>query len=110
MKLNFNDLRMANIDRDIEWVNGEEKLPITFRATELAGEVGEACNIIKKIERERLGLVGTRASMEELEDELADVVICLDLIAMDLGIDLSKAIKNKFNKTSAKYNLKTRIE
>lgn len=109
MKLNFTDLRKVNVDRDIEWCNGEEPLSITFRATELAGEVGEACNIIKKIERERLGLVGTRATMEELADELADVIICTDLIAMDLGIDLSEAIKNKFNKTSLKYNLKTKI-
>lgn len=107
--MKLNQLRTANIERDIEWCNGEEPLSICFRATELAGEVGEACNIIKKIERERLGLVGTRASMEELADELADVIICTDLIAMDLGVDLGEAIRNKFNKTSEKYNLKTKI-
>ncbi len=107
--MNLKELRHANIKRDIEWVTSDVKLPITFRATELSGEVGEACNIIKKIERERLGLVGTRASMEELADELADVIICTDLIAMDLGIDLGEAVRRKFNKTSEKYNLKTRV-
>jgi len=108
--MKLNQLRTANIERDIEWCNGAEPLNICFRATELSGEVGEACNIIKKIERERLGLVGTRASMNELADELADVIICTDLIAMDLGIDLGEAVRNKFNATSEKYKLKTKIQ
>lgn len=105
--MNLQKLRTANVERDVEWVSDDVKLSLTFRSTELAGEVGEACNIIKKIERERLGLVGSRASLEELAEELADIIICTDLIAMDLNIDLSEAVKKKFNKTSDKYNLQT---
>jgi hypothetical protein len=37
------------------------------------------------------------------------VIICVDLIAMDVGIDLEAAVRRKFNATSKKYGLKTRI-
>jgi hypothetical protein len=63
-------------------------LPICFRCVELVGEVGEAANVMKKLERARLGIAGSRATPEDLADELADVAICADLIAMDLGLEL----------------------
>lgn len=69
-------------------------------SNELAGEVGELCNIVKKIERERLGIVGSRASIDNLADELADVVIVADLIAAIAGINLEAAVCRKFNHTS----------
>lgn len=101
-------LRQANIERDKEW-NPEGGLTLEFRGNELAGEVGEACNIIKKLARERLGIRGSRATLAELAEELADVVICADLIAMQAGIDLSHAIEMKFNASSAKLGLQTVI-
>lgn len=100
----FTTLRQANIVRDRVW-NPDKLLSLVFRGNELAGEIGEACNILKKIERERLGLVGSRASPEALAEELADGVICIDLIAMELGIDLWAAIRKKFNKTSRERNI-----
>lgn len=66
--------------------------------------------MLKKIERENLGLRGSRASSVDLAEELADVIIYIDLLAVRFGIDLEEAIKNKFNKTSKKYDLGTRIE
>lgn len=100
-------LREANIIRAKEWA-GEVDLDLSFAGNELAGEVGEACNIIKKMERQRFGLKTSPGTVEALTEELADVVICVDLIAMKLGIDLTLAVKNKFNKTSEKYGLDTR--
>ena len=97
-------LREANALREVEW-DPERKLTALFHGNELAGEVGEACNVLKKLERERLGLRGTRATVEELADELADVVIVADLIALRFGIDLDQAVARKFNKTSEKYGL-----
>jgi len=67
-------LRKANIARDAEW-NPDKKITPLFRGVELAGEVGEALNIIKKLERERMGIGGSRASVGDLADELADVLI-----------------------------------
>jgi NTP pyrophosphatase (non-canonical NTP hydrolase) len=101
-------LRQANQDRQREW-DPTDSITVEYRGNELAGEVGEACNLIKKIARERLGIRGTRATKEELAAELADVVICVDLIAMQMGIDLGYAIELKFNSTSEKYGLQTRI-
>jgi NTP pyrophosphatase (non-canonical NTP hydrolase) len=101
-------LRGANIARNIEWANGNT-IPLSYRGNELAGEVGEDCNILKKLERERMGIVGSRASVASLAEELADVVICIDLIAMELKIDLDQAVRRKFNKTSEKYGLRTRM-
>ena len=104
----FKALRAANIARQAEWDAGGE-ISIEFRGNELAGEVGEACNLIKKIARERMGLPGSRAKISDLAEELADVVICADLIAMDAGIDLANAVVAKFNKTSEKVGLTARL-
>jgi NTP pyrophosphatase (non-canonical NTP hydrolase) len=104
----YSKLRDANSARRKEW-DKEDKITLSYRGNELAGEAGEACNIIKKLERERLGIRGSRATREQLADELADVVICSDLIAMCEDIDLEAAVAQKFNATSAKVGLKTRL-
>ncbi len=105
----FCTLAAANFARDAEWNTGSEKMSLAFRGNELAGEVGEACNVIKKLERERLGLRGSRATVGDLAEELADAIICAYLIAMDAGIDLDRAVSAKFNATSEKYGLDTRL-
>jgi NTP pyrophosphatase (non-canonical NTP hydrolase) len=102
------DLRAANLARQAEW-DTDGQITLSYRGNELAGEVGEACNIIKKLERERMGIAGSRATLAELAEELADVIICADLIAMQLGIDLDRAVAEKFNKTSEKVGLTTRL-
>ena len=107
--LAFAALRHANEARDEEWNTGAEKISLAFRGVELAGEAGEACNVIKKLERATLGIAGSRATLADLAAELADVVICADLIAMHAGIDLEAAVVGKFNATSEKYRLATRI-
>ena len=103
----FATLREANHARQIEWDKGN-KISLSYRGNEMAGECGEACNVIKKLERERLGIRGSRATVDELASELADVIICADLIAMMEGIDLDAAIAAKFNATSEKVGLRTR--
>jgi NTP pyrophosphatase (non-canonical NTP hydrolase) len=102
------DLRAANLARQAEW-DTDGQITLSYRGNELAGEVGEACNIIKKLERERMGIAGSRANLADLAEELADVIICADLIAMQLGIDLNRAVAEKFNKTSEKVGLTTRM-
>lgn len=102
------NLRAANIARQIEW-DHDNQITAAYRGNELAGEVGETCNVIKKLERERLGILGSRATVDELADELADVVICADLIAMHYGINLEAAVARKFNATSEKVGLRTRL-
>jgi NTP pyrophosphatase (non-canonical NTP hydrolase) len=74
-------LRKANQTRQAEW-DVDSQITLAYRANELAGEMGEACNVIKKLERERLGIRGSRDTIAHLAEELADVVICADLVAM----------------------------
>jgi len=58
-----------------------------------AGEVGEACNLIKKQERDNLDI----ASYEMLGGELADVFTYLVLTAKYYDIDLEGAIVKKLD-------------
>jgi len=106
--LSFSKLRQSNVERQHEW-DSDDQISLSYRGNELAGETGEACNIIKKIERERLGIKGSRATKEQLAEELADIIICVDLIAMHVDIDLEKSVRDKFNATSKKVGLKTRL-
>lgn len=108
MTLSFKTLRDANASRQTEWDSGNV-IDLAYRGNELAGEVGEASNVIKKLERERLGIRGSRATIDDLAQELADVIICTDLIAHAAGIDLGKAVAEKFNATSEKVGLATMI-
>jgi len=106
--LTFEDLRTANVQRDKEW-NPDDRLGALFWSTELAGELGEACNKVKKLERERLGLPGKRTTWLELAAELGDVQICLDLLAMHYSIDLAEAARKAFNDKSVEMKFFTRL-
>jgi NTP pyrophosphatase (non-canonical NTP hydrolase) len=77
--------------------------------TALVGEVGEAANIVKKMNRHRDGTAGNTGDdaiesllRTKLADELADVAIYLDLLAQAAGFDLEAIRDAKFAKTSAK--------
>lgn len=105
---NYSTLRAANSARQRER-DVDNQLTLAYRGNELAGEVGEACNVIKKLERERLGIAGSRDTKEHLAEELADVIICVDLIAAAEGIDMDAAVRSKFNATSEKVGLRTRL-
>lgn len=104
----FHTLRAANQSRAALWT-GTDVVSLSFRGNELGGETGEAQNVIKKLERERLGWPGSRDTVDHLMEELADVVICADLIAMELGRSLDDAVRNKFNATSENVGLPTRL-
>jgi hypothetical protein len=75
----------------------------------MAVAAGRISNVVKKLERERQGWAGSRETHEHLGEELADAVICIDLLAEKYGIDLWAVVVAKFNATSSKLNLKTRL-
>jgi len=99
-------LRQANQKRN-KWLDPDGELDSLFFSNELAGEVGEACNIVKKIVRKRYRLRGnfSSATVQELENELADALICLDLLANEFEIDLEAVTKRKWNETSQKVGV-----
>lgn len=72
----------------------------------LLGELGEAANVIKKLNRVRDGIPGNTEGPVELKqrlkDELADAFIYLDLLVQANGFDLEDIVVDKFDKTSMK--------
>jgi hypothetical protein len=98
--LTLESLRVANIARQREWCSNGVMPDLNYRGNELAGECGEACNIVKKLERERLGWPGSRATVAQLAKELGDVVICADLAATAAGINLADGVLASFNDKS----------
>jgi NTP pyrophosphatase (non-canonical NTP hydrolase) len=73
----------------------------------LAVYTGQACNIVKKLERERLGLAGSRATVGQLRNQLNCVLYMVHYIAWIFAIRLDVAVAVKFNKTSQKVGLAT---
>lgn len=72
--------------------------------TAVMGELGEAANVAKKLNRVRDGIPGNKETPEELQEnlagELADTFIYLDLLAQSLDINLSEAVTKTFNAKS----------
>lgn len=108
IKLTFDMLRRANEARQEEWP-GSINADLEFRAIEVAGEVGELLEAVKKYVRARRGIGGSTATAADIADEMADAVIALDLLGRELEIDLAPALIRKFNRTSEKHDLRTRI-
>lgn len=83
-----------------------------FTAT--LGELGEAANIAKKLNRVRDGIPGNGdISESELKEmlamELADVYIYLDLLMQAVGVNPEDMVLTKFNITSEKVGYPCRL-
>ena len=107
----YSSLREANHARELER-DPEGRITAMYRACELGGEIAEFRNCIKhgeKARREELGLPGSRATIRQLADELADVWIACDLLAAHYKISLPEAVERKWNADSRKLKLKTTL-
>lgn len=72
----------------------------------VTGELGEAANLIKKIERGDMTLDEAR---DDLAKELADVATYLDILAFRAGVDLGEATRWKFNEVSRRVGCAVRL-
>ena len=72
--------------------------------TATMGELGEAANVVKKLNRVRDNIAGNKEAADALRDklasELADTFIYLDLMCQALGIDLESAVTRTFDAKS----------
>ena len=107
--LTFDRLAEANDARAKQWNPTGQDVPLSFAVLELCGEVGELANEMKKLERGTLGLVGGKDDFDNFDAELADVVICADLVARQRGINLGEAVARKFNATSHKHGFTVKL-
>lgn len=115
---NLRDISQVNLARCLRWhPGGINSWSLSDWAVALAGEVGEACDVIKKLNRIRDNLPGnykvgqlTVESLNgQLANELADVYLYLDLLAQVAGIDLPSAIRAKFNEVSERNGFPERL-
>lgn len=101
--LSFKRLRKQNRKRSFESFPTSRKWKGVDWALATFGELGEAANVIKKINRKEY------VPIELLAHELADTVLYLDLLAEYYGIDLGAAVIEKFNIVSAKKKSRVRL-
>ena len=104
--LSFNMLRRTNVARCETAYHPVAAWSPTDWACAMAGEAGEACNVVKKIRRldssPHIAHEESATLHRHAADEIADMVIYADLLAARLGIDLGEAVRRKFNATSRK--------
>lgn len=117
MKLDLAAFRPINVERATEGFKCYDNQPLTYWTTALAGEVGELCNMIKKMQRvERGGIDGGSSytakdiTKEMLKEEIGGIAIYLDLLASLLDISLEEAIIDTFNSKSTKYQFRQFIK
>lgn len=107
MSLTFGQLQYENEARCKESFHELDSWNTLEWMGAVAGEVGEACNIAKKLRRLQTSkgyraeeLNNAHQMTLELGQELADAVIYLDLVATSLGFNLEDLVQAKFNITS----------
>lgn len=105
--LTFDQLRKANVDRCNDAYHPIEDWTPTDWACAAAGEMGEACNLIKKARRK--DYVISDRERTEIGFEIADTVVYLDLLAARMGIDLGAAVRSKFNVVSNRFGCKIKL-
>ncbi len=110
--ISIRDFHEANERRRRSSSSGgtESTWNLTDWTNELCGEAGELANLAKKVRRARPYQDPTlEQAMPDLAKEIADVVICASLVAGYLGIDLEKAIREKFNIVSDRMGSDIRL-
>jgi NTP pyrophosphatase (non-canonical NTP hydrolase) len=100
MSLNFAELRAANVRRCNDVFHVLEDWSLSDWGCAMAGEVGEACNLIKKRRR------GEDIDLDTIAEEVADAVIYADLLLARMDKDLGEAVRAKFNKVSKRRGSK----
>lgn len=72
--------------------------------TAILGELGEAANVAKKLNRVRDGIPGNKDTPDELrkklKSELADTFIYLDLLAQAAGFEIGDVVMETFEAKS----------
>ena len=115
--LSFAALRAVNVVRCVSGFGHTlESWSVAEWTNAAAGEMGEACNIAKKMLRHRDGVAGNKgadldldALRKKLARELADAIIYADLVAASQGIDLGETIRETFNAKSEEIGARQRL-
>ena len=97
-------LRKANVERDKTTKKFEEceNWTLSDWGVALAGEAGEVCNAIKKVNR-------GDGTLQKVLDEIGDVITYADLLLEYLHADMGEVVTKKFNEVSDKVGSKIKL-
>ena len=109
----FAYVAQASRDRTEQWQGLDAWTPAEW-ACAAAGEMGETCNVIKKIFRLEKGHPSKRESemdeyKDQLEKEIGDTYIYLDLLAQRCGLTMYGCIAKAFNQVSEREGYPHRL-
>ncbi len=112
----LSQLRDVNLTRCQRWhgPDGVNQWPLEMWGLAAAGEMGETCNVIKKIRRQEDNLAqGSITNLAELQVQLSmeigDTLVYLDLLAARAGLDLEDCIRSTFNRVSVRQGFPERL-
>ena len=117
--LTFASLRKANLDRLPQFRDKNGKLCHTHPhgfdwspadwMTAVAGEVGELAGVLKSLRRGDFDHLPREEVVKMIANESSDIVIYLDILNEQFGIDLGEAIRSKFNEVSVRVQATTKL-
>ena len=117
--MDFVKLTEQQLSRSARWHRGGlHGWSVSDWAVAMAGEAGEVCNAVKKLNRirdeipnisERAGGADANVVIDAIGEEIADTFLYLHLLALRLGIDFEKEVVKKFNSVSEKYGFPERL-
>lgn len=107
--LDFDRLREINVARCEHAFHPLNSWSSNDWATAVAGEIGEMCNLSKKLHRQHKGDPTPGQLVELIRKEAGDVVAYLDLFCARLGINLGEAVRSKFNEVSERVGAPHRL-
>lgn len=117
-------INIANRFRAVKWhPEGLGSWSPSDWMTALVGEVGEACNVIKKMNRLRDGLQQKQVEKDakiagvsvdvflraQLEMEIGDAYLYLDLLASTFDLPLEQCVRKTFNRVSVREGFTDRL-
>lgn len=118
--MNFEEFRIANAFRQRRWHGGgAAEWSVVDWSNASAGEMGEACNAVKKLRRLELKMqqhAGDKpvpetmdAARQAVAKEIGDTVTYLDLLAQHLGLRLEDCVRKAFNQVSEREGFPERL-
>ena len=90
--------------RSLKYSSSTDKERILARTVKISEEFGELCDeVLACVGDQRSGKMKGR-NREDLEDEFADVVITIFLLAESMEVDIMKSLGQKIPKIKRKHN------
>lgn len=115
--LTFTHFSQQNAARAARWHGAAHPWSTSDWGVAMAGEAGEVCDAIKKMNRIRDGFTSNNPrqpkTMEQAKQdilmEIGGTIAYLDLLAQHLGSSLGECARMEFNSVSARENLPERV-